>query len=53
MFENQEKYNKALQSANNAGESTVFIEFMLSMIRDALNEISMTQNKTNVVKTSS
>lgn len=50
VFENQEKYYKALQSANNAGESTVFIEFMLGMIRDALNEISMTQNKTNVVK---
>ena len=50
VFENQEKYYKALQSANNAGESTVFIEFMLGMIRDALSEISMTQNKTNVVK---
>ncbi len=50
VFENQEKYYKALQSANNAGESTAFIEFMLGMIRDALNEISMTQNKTNVVK---
>ena len=43
VHENQEEYYKALQLADNAGESTVFVEFMLRMIRDALKELSETQ----------
>ena len=38
-----------LQRADNKGESTEFVEFMLSMIRDALQEISKTQNEQDVV----
>ncbi len=45
VHENQEEYYKALQLADNAGESTVFVEFMLRMIRDALKELSETQNE--------
>ena len=43
IHENQEVYYNALQTANNMGESTVFVEFMLEIIRDALREIE-TQN---------
>ena len=43
VHENQEVYYNALQTANNMGESTVFVEFMLEIIRDALREIE-TQN---------
>lgn len=39
VHENQEVYYNALQTANNMGESTVFVEFMLEMIRDALREV--------------
>ena len=38
-----------LQIADNEGESTVFVEFMLEMIRDALVEISYAQNNNDVV----
>ena len=44
VHENQQKYYDMLGSANRAGESTVFVEFMLQMIRDALKEISLSQN---------
>ena len=43
VHENQEVYYNALQTANNMGESTVFVEFMLEIIRDALREVE-TQN---------
>lgn len=49
VYENQEEYYKVLQSADNKGDSTEFVEFMLGMIRDALSEISTTQNKNDVV----
>lgn len=49
VYENQEKYYKVLQSADNKGDSTEFVEFMLGMIRDALSEISTTQNENDVV----
>lgn len=39
MCENQEEYYKVLQRADNAGDSTQFVEFMLGMIRNALKEI--------------
>lgn len=49
VYENQEEYYKVLQSADNKGDSTEFVEFMLGMIRDALSEISTTQNENDVV----
>lgn len=39
---------KVLQRADHAGDSTEFVEFMLGMIRNALKEISVTHNITNV-----
>ncbi|MCR5559029.1 MAG: Fic family protein [Schwartzia sp.] len=44
VHENQQEYYDVLQKADNKGESTEFVEFMLSMICDALKEISKTQN---------
>lgn len=38
-----------LGHADNQGESTGFVEFMLGMIRDALQEISKAQNEHDVV----
>ena len=38
-----------LGHADNQGESTEFVEFMLGMIRDALQEISKAQNEHDVV----
>ena len=49
VYENQEEYYKVLQRADNVGDSTEFVEFMLGMICNALKEISETHNKTNVV----
>lgn len=37
-----------LQKADNFGDSTEFVEFMLGMIRNALKEISETHNSKNV-----
>lgn len=48
VHENQEAYYKELQSADKAGDSTKFVEFMLIMIRDALKEISETHIGENV-----
>lgn len=36
-----------MQRADNAGDSTEFVEFMLGMIRNALKEISETNSGTN------
>lgn len=44
VHENQEEYSRVLQISDNAGQSTVFIEFMLRMIRDALKELSEKQS---------
>ena len=49
VYENQEEYYKVLQKADNTGNSTEFVEFMLGMIRDALKEIAATQGEKNVV----
>ena len=38
-----------LGHADNQGESTEFVEFMLGMTRDALQEISKAQNEHDVV----
>lgn len=43
--ENQKEYYRVLQLADHAGESTLFIEFMLRMIRDALKDLSVTQSE--------
>ncbi|MBQ7706957.1 MAG: Fic family protein [Lachnospiraceae bacterium] len=49
VYENQQAYYDVLQKADNKGDSTEFVEFMLGMIRDALQEISKTQNEQDVV----
>lgn len=43
VHENQDAYYEAIQVSNNQGDSTVFVEFMLRMIRDALEELSENQ----------
>ena len=42
--ERQEKYYEALSKSDNTGESTLFIEFMLEIIFESLNEILNIQN---------
>lgn len=41
--ERQEEYYAALNAANSQGESTAFVTFMLSVIRDALEELRQNQ----------
>lgn len=43
IHENQNDYYAALNASNSAGESTVFVEFMLNMIYEMLKEIIDTQ----------
>lgn len=45
VHERQQEYYAALQLANNAGESTVFVEFMLRAIRDAMKELLAARRK--------
>lgn len=40
IHERQDEYYRALNHANTMGESTVFVEFMLKVIRDLLLELS-------------
>jgi len=50
VYENQNEYYKVLQQADNIGDSTAFVEFMLEMICNALKEINNTTDVvTNVV----
>lgn len=54
VHENQEEYYRVFQKADNQSDSTVFVQFMLSVIRDALKEVSVNQSThsdvvTNVV----
>ena len=49
VYENQQAYYNVLGHADDQGDSTEFVEFMLGMIRDALQEISKVQNEHNVV----
>ena len=42
--ERQKKYYNALEKSDNSGESTFFIEFMLQIISDSLEELLKTQN---------
>lgn len=39
IHERQEEYYQAINTSNNEGESTVFVEFMLTVIRDSLQEL--------------
>ena len=43
---NQEKYYTAIQNCNNAGNSTEFIEFMLKIIDEAVDEMILKQQET-------
>lgn len=45
VHEHQEEYYDVLRRADSAGDSTGFVEFMLRMIRDALREVSESQNR--------
>lgn len=42
----QKKYYEALSASDKAGNSTPFVEFMLLIIHDALQELLATQNRT-------
>ncbi len=42
--ERQEQYYESLEKSDNTGESTVFIEFMLEVIHESLEELLNTQN---------
>ena len=44
IHEQQEGYYEALNASNTKGESTIFVTFMLKIIRDALAEIIETQD---------
>lgn len=49
IYEKQEEYYEALNESNTAGESTIFVTFMLKVIRDALKDVLKDQNgPTNV-----
>ena len=45
IHERQAGYYEALNAANTQGEATVFVEFMLSVIQDALLEIKENQSR--------
>lgn len=44
IHENQQAYYEAINESNHVGESTIFVEFMLNMIRGVLSEIISNQN---------
>lgn len=46
IHERQEEYYQAINAANTAGESTVFVEFMLAIIKDTLEELFENENRT-------
>ena len=49
IHETQEGYYNAINASNNAGESAIFVEFMLRLIYDMLKEIVANQStRTNV-----
>lgn len=45
IYAKQEGYYNALNASNSAGESTVFVVFMLEIIRDALKDVVNSQSK--------
>ncbi len=46
LKERQEQYNETLGKSDNSGESTVFIEFMLEIILESLENLLTIQNIT-------
>ena len=48
--EKQKEYYNALEKSDKMGNSTPFIEFMLNIILQALNDLLQTQNRTLTVK---
>ena len=44
IYAKQQGYYKALNASNTAGESTIFVTFMLEVIRDALKNVIDSQN---------
>lgn len=44
IYENQNDYYVAINASNTAGESTIFVSFMLNMIQEMLQEIVDNQN---------
>lgn len=48
IYEHQKAYYDAINSANNAGESTVFVTFMLRIIHSTLHEFIQTTSDKNV-----
>ena len=44
IHEKQDEYYAALNASNSEGESTIFVTFMLQIIRDALADITKTQD---------
>jgi Fic family protein len=49
IYAKQDGYYKALNASNTDGESTIFVTFMLEVIRDALKDVVNSQNKTHDV----
>ena len=47
---NQEEYYTAIQNCNNAGNSTEFIEFMLKVIDESINDMMLEQKETTQEK---
>ena len=50
IHDRQQEYYDAINASNDAGESTVFIEFMLSAIKASLIEVINTSNEMSVEK---
>jgi len=48
IHERQNDYYQAINNSNTNGESTIFVEFMLGTIRDALFELINSENRNNV-----
>lgn len=46
--DNQQEYYQALEKSDKAGESTIFLEFMLSIIHQALKDFSDTHRPGNI-----
>lgn len=49
IYAKQEGYYQALNASNTAGESTIFVTFMLEVIRDALKDVVRNQSKSKDV----
>ena len=47
IHERQEEYYQAINLSNNKGESTVFVKFMLEIIKQALDELTECVNKSS------